>query len=59
MLKLKRGRPKSIATNEHDNVGFDTVVLERFGASGPGWQARMNAALDECLKTHTPDEPKT
>lgn len=45
MLKLKRGRPKSVATKEHDNVRFDTVVLERFMASGPGWQARMNTAL--------------
>ncbi|RZI25544.1 hypothetical protein EUX53_08595 [Pseudomonas orientalis] len=58
MLKPKRGRPKSIATKEHVNVRFDADVLERFRASGPGWQMRMNAALADWLKTHTSDELK-
>ena len=58
MLKPKRGRPKSVATKEHVNVRFDADVLERFRASGPGWQTRMNAALADWLKTHTPDELK-
>lgn len=58
MLKPKRGRPKSAATKEHVNVRFDPEVLEQFRASGPGWQTRMNAALADWLKTHTPDELK-
>ncbi|MHB1642239.1 MAG: BrnA antitoxin family protein [Acidithiobacillus sp.] len=29
-------------------------VLEMFRASGPGWQTRMNAALRDWLKTHSP-----
>lgn len=58
MLKPKRGRPKSAATKEHVNVRFDADVLERFRASGPGWQTRMNAALADWLKTHTPEELK-
>ncbi|CAN7473080.1 BrnA antitoxin family protein [Pseudomonas brassicacearum] len=58
MLKPKRGRPKSVATKEHVNVRFDADVLERFRASGPGWQTRMNAALADWLKTHTPEELK-
>ncbi|SDU88119.1 BrnA antitoxin family protein [Pseudomonas mucidolens] len=58
MLKPKRGRPKSVATKEHVNVRFDAEILERFRASGPGWQTRMNAALADWLKTHTPDELK-
>ncbi|WP_411382441.1 BrnA antitoxin family protein [Pseudomonas sp. MPB26] len=33
-------------------------MLERFRASGPGWQTRMNAALADWLKTHTLDELK-
>lgn len=43
---------------EHVNVRFDPEVLEKFRASGPGWQTRMNAALADWLKTHTPDELK-
>lgn len=58
MLKPKRGRPKSAVTKEHVNVRFDPEVLERFRASGPGWQSRMNAALADWLRTHEPDELK-
>ena len=58
MLKPKRGRPKSVASKEHVNLRVDPEVLEQFMASGPGWQTRMNAALADWLKTHTPDELK-
>lgn len=58
MLKPKRGRPKSVTTKEHVNVRLDSDVLAQFKASGPGWQTRMNAALADWLKTHTPDEFK-
>ncbi|WP_371861785.1 BrnA antitoxin family protein [Pseudomonas sp. FDAARGOS_380] len=54
----KRGRPKSLAAKEHVNVRFDADVLERFRAAGPGWQTRMNAALADWLKAHTPEELK-
>lgn len=56
MLKPKRGRPKADATKEHVNLRLDAEVLEQFRASGPGWQTRMNAALADWLKTHTPKE---
>ena len=29
-------------------------VLEMFRASGPGWQTRLNAALRDWLKSHSP-----
>lgn len=58
MLKPKRGRPKSSTNKEHVNVRLDTEVLAQFRASGPGWQTRMNAALADWLKTHTPSELK-
>ena len=58
MLKPKRGRPKADVTKEHVNLRLDAAVLETFKASGPGWQTRMNAALADWLKTHTPDELK-
>jgi uncharacterized protein (DUF4415 family) len=37
---------------------FNTVNIQSYAsaASGPGWQTRMNAALADWLKTHTPKE---
>ncbi|APC15088.1 hypothetical protein BLL42_04900 [Pseudomonas frederiksbergensis] len=58
MLKPRRGRPKSATTKEHVNLRFDSDVLAQFKASGPGWQTRMNAALADWLKTHTPGDLK-
>lgn len=40
-------------------IRYDAEVLAAFRATGPGWQARMNAALVDWLKTHTPDELRT
>ena len=40
----KGGRPSG-ATKEQVALRVDKDVLERFRASGPGWQSRMNAAL--------------
>ncbi|WP_090251842.1 BrnA antitoxin family protein [Ectothiorhodospira marina] len=30
-------------------------VVEEFRASGPGWQSRMDAALRDRLRDHSPD----
>lgn len=32
----------------------DAEVVEAFRATGKGWQTRMNAALRDWLKTHSP-----
>jgi len=42
-----RGRPKGSATSEKSLVSLrlDNDVLERFRASGPGWQRRVNEIL--------------
>jgi len=42
-----RGRPKGSITSDKSLVSLrlDNDVLERFKASGPGWQSRINAAL--------------
>ena len=54
MLKpKKRGRPAG-ATKVSTTVRFNAEVLASFKASGPGWQTRMNAALQDWLKTHDP-----
>jgi uncharacterized protein (DUF4415 family) len=35
-------------------VRYDSDVIEAFKATGKGWQTRMNAALRDWLKTHSP-----
>lgn len=56
MLKPKRGRPVAAARKELVSVRYDAEVLAAFRASGPGWQARLNAALADWLKTHKPED---
>lgn len=51
---VRRGRPKADAAKERITIRLSPDVLARFRASGPGWQTRMDAALADWLKTHTP-----
>ena len=51
---VRRGRPKSEAPKRLVTLRLDPDVLDRFRASGPGWQTRINAALRSWLKTHKP-----
>lgn len=53
---IKRGRPKADVVRERISIRLAPEVLEQFRASGPGWQTRMNAALADWLKTHTPSD---
>jgi uncharacterized protein (DUF4415 family) len=50
----KRGRPVSEVTKEQVAIRFDREVLSAFRAAGPGWQTRMNEALKDWLRTHSP-----
>jgi uncharacterized protein (DUF4415 family) len=43
-------------TKEQVAVRYSPEVLAAFRASGAGWQTRMNAALADWLKSHSPDE---
>lgn len=52
----KRGRPKAESVRERITIRLSPEVIQPFRASGPGWQTRMNAALADWLKTHTPAE---
>jgi uncharacterized protein (DUF4415 family) len=54
LLRPKRGRPAASEPKAHINIRLDADVVETFRASGRGWQSRMNAALKDWLKTHTP-----
>jgi uncharacterized protein (DUF4415 family) len=35
-------------------IRFDREVLAAFRAAGPGWQTRMNDAMRDWLKHHSP-----
>jgi uncharacterized protein (DUF4415 family) len=43
--RVERGRPKSAVTKTSVTLRLDPDVLVVFGATGRGWQGRMNAAL--------------
>lgn len=51
---VRRGRPKAQETKLALTVRYDVEVVAAFRATGKGWQTRMNAALKDWLKTHSP-----
>jgi len=52
--RKQRGRPAGSGNKEQVAIRFDHDVLAAFRAAGPGWQTRMNAALRDWLKDHSP-----
>lgn len=52
--KLRRGRPVAAVTKERITIRLSRDVVQRFRASGDGWQTRVDSALTDWLKTHTP-----
>ncbi|HMW01682.1 MAG TPA: BrnA antitoxin family protein, partial [Acidobacteriota bacterium] len=50
----KRGRPVSANPKAHVNLRLDSDVVAAFRATGRGWQTRLNAALKDWLKSHSP-----
>ncbi len=48
------GRPKSESPKRLLTIRYDSDVIDAFKATGAGWQTRMNAALKDWLKTHSP-----
>ena len=53
---VKRGRPKAEKVLKRITIRLAPEVVDQFKASGPGWQTRMNAALADWLKNHSPEE---
>ena len=51
---LRKGRPRSACPKHALTVRYDADVVAAFKATGKGWQTRMNDALREWLKTHSP-----
>ncbi|PLZ02885.1 hypothetical protein CY652_08160 [Burkholderia sp. WAC0059] len=50
----RRGRPRADTPKVLLSVRYDADVVEAFKATGDGWQTRMNAALKDWLKDHSP-----
>ena len=49
-----RGRPKTEIPKQALTVRYDPEVIAAFKSTGKGWQTRMNEALKDWLKTHSP-----
>lgn len=49
-----RGRPKAAVTKERITIRLSPEVVGAFRATGDGWQTRMDGALRDWLKTHSP-----
>lgn len=45
-------RPKARVTKTRITIRLSPEVVERFRATGPGWQTRMDEALKDWLKQH-------
>ncbi|MGH6787330.1 MAG: BrnA antitoxin family protein [Novosphingobium sp.] len=45
----KPGRPKSIYPKKQVTLRLDGAVLDKFRATGKGWQSRINAELRKAL----------
>lgn len=55
-LRAKLGvrGPQKTPTKERITIRLSPEVVQRFRATGDGWQTRVDAALQEWLKSHLP-----
>lgn len=49
LLRRGRGRPKAEHPKLQITLRLDADIIERFRATGPGWQARINDALRKAV----------
>jgi uncharacterized protein (DUF4415 family) len=52
--KLRGRGPQKAPTKERITIRLSRDVVERFRATGDGWQTRVDAALKSWLRTHRP-----
>lgn len=52
--KLRGRGPQKAPTKERITIRLSRDVVERFRATGDGWQTRVDAALKDWLRTHRP-----
>lgn len=53
LMRKVRGTQKS-PTKERITIRLSRDVIGRFRSSGPGWQGKVDTALREWLKRHSP-----
>lgn len=51
---IQRGRPTGHINKEKVTIRLSPEVVAAFRASGKGWQTRLDTALKDWLKTHSP-----
>lgn len=49
---VRRRGPQKEPTKERITIRVSTTVLDEFRSTGSGWQSRMDAALQDWLRTH-------
>jgi uncharacterized protein (DUF4415 family) len=56
-LRKKAGMrgPQKAPTKERITIRLSPEVVQRFRATGDGWQRRLDAALQDWLKSHEPE----
>jgi len=52
--KARTRGPNRSPTTEQVAIRYNPEVIAAFRASGSGWQTRMNNALEDWLKSHSP-----
>jgi len=51
--QLRRGRPLGSGTKTQITLRLDVAVVDKFKATGAGWQTRINDALKSWVQTHS------
>ncbi|WP_096663324.1 BrnA antitoxin family protein [Polaromonas sp. AET17H-212] len=49
---VRRGRPLGSGSKTQVTLRLDVEVVEKFRATGEGWQTRINDALKSWVRTH-------
>lgn len=50
---MRLGRPPAAITKERITIRLSRDVVEKFRATGAGWQTRIDAALKDWLREHS------
>ncbi len=53
-LGIKPRGPQKAPTKERITIRLSPDVVQKFKGTGSGWQSRVDAALKDWLKSHTP-----
>jgi len=51
--KLGVRGPQKMPTKDRINIRLSHDIVEHFRATGPGWQSRIDAALQAWVRSHT------